>query len=565
MRIIFVSLLSCILLYASPAQENGHTIRIQVALVDKDLNIKPVPKLAISVVPADPQSSTAPVTVTTGFDGTVSAVVPDGKYRVLTLRPVDFEGKRYTWDVGLVVSGGDISLDLSVDNANLTDLQPGPTPPTKDELAPLFKKYRASVVTVWSEFGHGTGFIVDQKGIVLTNQHVVGPSEYIAVQFDENRKVQATLLAEDTENDIAVLWIDLSAFPEALVAPIADGGAHPTVEEGERVFTIGSPMSQRKILTTGIVSKVEARAIISDININPGNSGGPLFSSRGDVVGLTTFNEHRQAGPGISGIIRIEESVSLIAAAEAKMAMTSRPSPSLLPVEPTDAFPLDAIKLAASEEKIRIRDYVFNERDFNIALITPILKYQLMEASRVAAAKEKSKRTRKKEEAVQNTFQPLDDLRNWAEYAGEYRPVFEIQASPMLRETFGSALVRGLASSNGGYAGPAKLRFKTDFYKMRLLCGDKEVIPIQPGKVAHVVNEHNAFVNATDATYEGYYSYSADAVSPRCGKVTLELYSEKDPNKAVTKVLDPKIVDHIWSDFLPYRKLHAGDSNSGNY
>ncbi|MCV4677463.1 hypothetical protein OFC08_31765, partial [Escherichia coli] len=81
----------------------------------------------------------------------------------------------------------------------------------------------------------------------------------------------------------------------------------------------------------------------------------------------------------------------------------------------------------------------------------------------------------------------------------------------------------------------AKLRFKTDFYRMRLMCGDKEVEPIHPAKIAHILSESNYFVSIKDATFEGMYSYPPDAISPSCGKVTLELYSEKEPNKANRK------------------------------
>src|SRR5208283_1164960 len=117
------------------------------------------------------------------------------------------------------------------------------------------------------------------------------------------------------------------------------------VIEGERVFTIGSPLSQRKILTSGIVSKIEERAIISDININHGNSGGPLFNSNGVVVGITTFGDtSARGGPGISGIVRIEEAFPLIEKAKNAMASSPKPSDELLPSEPTDRFPIAALK-----------------------------------------------------------------------------------------------------------------------------------------------------------------------------------------------------------------------------
>lgn len=448
-------------------------------------------------------------------------------------------------------------IQASTKNASI----PGNEANGIENLAQLFTKFQNAVVTVWSEFGHGTGFIVDRRGLILTNQHVIGPSEVNAVQFDATHKIRAVLLAADPDKDIAVLWANITAFPGAQVAPvIASGSGAAPVVVGERVFTIGSPLSQRKIMTTGIVSGVDSGAIISDIDINPGNSGGPLFNSMGYVIGLTTFNEQGSSGRGISGIIRIEQTRALLEQAKAKISNGSHPpDPALLPVEPTDSFPLDAIKAAALAKKFDTRPYFFSEGDYDVALITPILKYHIEEQGRVTAAREKSRRTRR-EGAVQGTFQPLEDLKTWAEYAGEYQPVIQIQADPKLRETFMSAFSRGLAQ--GAYVGPAKMRFKTDFYKMHLLCGDKEIQPIQPSKVADVLNVHSSFVSVTDATYQGFYTYPPDAISPACGKVVLELYSEKDPNKPTVKVLNPKTIDRIWGDFEAYRASHGDQTKA---
>ena len=422
-----------------------------------------------------------------------------------------------------------------------------------DELTVQFKRFQNSVVTVWSEFGHGTGFIVDPAGLVLTNQHVIGPSEYITVQFDEKRRLPATLLAQDPEKDIAVLWIQLSPLPEAVIAPIAQPqNGEPLVVEGERVFTIGSPLTQQKILTTGVVSKVEARAIISDININPGNSGGPLFSSQGFVAGMTTFHTGGKVGAGLSGIIRIEEVAPLLTEARNKMATIAPPPATLLPVEPTDTFPLDAIKAALSTGKLDQRPYLFLDGDYSVAIITPIFKYYIQEGSEVRAEKEKEKRNKASKGAAQDTFRPLEDMKNWAEYAGEYKPVLQIQATPKIRVTQKSLWARSLAPGM-----PLRLKFKTDFYKMRLMCGDREIQPILPGKVAEVSDLRTGFVQLTDATYQGLYTYPPGAISPACGKVILELYSEKNPNeKPTVKDLGQKTVERIWEDFAPYRDAH---------
>jgi S1-C subfamily serine protease len=546
-----------LLAFSDPGlSQSGPTtpLKIIVALVGSDLSLRPVPRLAITLRSLDPSSTAPEVSIRTDFSGSAEAHLNPGRYHLTTPSPVQFEGKVYKWDMDISVPQPENALELSGDNAQVSEAPPGaPSGGEGKSLVKEFDRLQNSVLTVWSEFGHGTGFIVDPSGLILTNQHVIGLSDYIAVQFDPSTKVRAELLESDAEEDIAVLWANLHAIPKALVAPLADASGGPAVAEGENVFTIGSPMTQQKILTRGIVSKVDARAIISDVDINPGNSGGPLFNAQGEVIGLTTFHQGN-VGSGLSGIVSIGVAAPLLAAAKEKMAGLSVPSPALLPVDPKGTFPLAAIKSALQASKFDSRPYVFGEGDYDVAVATPILKYWVEEGTEVAATKEHEKRLRKKKEAVKGTFEPLNDLKNWEEYAGEYKPVVLIQASPRLRETFGSALVRGMAASGGAlYTGPAKMRFKADFYRMRLMCGQKEVMPIQPGKIAEVVNAHNTLVNATDATYQGLYTYPPDAISPNCGGVTLEIYSEKDPNKPTVKVLSERTVDRIWTDFAPYR------------
>jgi S1-C subfamily serine protease len=418
-----------------------------------------------------------------------------------------------------------------------------------DQLSSDYRRLQNAVVTVWSELGHGTGFIVDARGLILTNQHVVGPSSYVAVQFDPTHKIPARLLEADPIKDVAVLWADVTVFPDAIVAKIS--AASPPVEEGEKVFTIGSPMSQRKILTSGIASKVEDRAIISDININPGNSGGPLFNSLGEVVGLTTFAEQRQAGPGISGVVRIEEAAPLLDKARASMPGGHPPEPVSLPVEPSTHFPLDAIKTASNSSKQPDWSaYVFGIHNYDIGIITPPMLFHQSEDERRAAESHK----KRSKEANDQAFNPTADLHNWAEYAGAYEAVVTVRATPKLRETLGSSLFRGLAAAGGSaYTGAATMKFKSDFKRMELLCGSKLMTPIQPGRIPHLINVKNAFVKATDATYEGMYSYPSEAFAPECGQVTLKVYPEGEPEPIVS-VLDRKTVDRVWADFEAWRR-----------
>jgi hypothetical protein len=538
-------------------------LKVRAILVDKDLNQKPVPHLAVLLV-ADSNDPGSSHEAKTDFEGKAEFQAPPGKYRLTTPQGVDFQGRHYAWELEINVSDRSVSVDLSNDNARVAD--PASVEPARkvDDLTLMFQKYQKSVVTVWSEIGHGTGFIVDSAGLVMTNQHVIGPSELVSVQFDAKRKVAAKVLAFDAERDVAVLYADLSAFPGAAVAPIATPRAGREIAmEGERVFTIGSPLDLRKIITSAIVSKVEERAIISDVNIiDQGNSGGPLFNSLGEVIGITTFSKPGGTGPGFTGIVRIDQTSPTLERARTKMRELSRPSARLLPVEPTDPYPLGPLKEAIRSAKFDRRPYFFTMGGFDVALVTPVLVYELQEKVKLTAAQEKDKRTKQRKESVQNTFDPLEDLRDWNEYVGAHKPVLVVQAEPQLRETFLSVLGRELTPAIETYAGGPRWKFRTDFYRMKLLCGTKEVEPIQPGKDATVVNAHSSFVNVTDATYIGIYSYPPDAISPSCGKVTLQLYSEKEPDKSESKDLDQKSINRVWNDFRPYLVVHDVAGNS---
>ena len=67
-------------------------------------------------------------------------------------------------------------------------------------------------------------------------------------------------------------------------------------------------------------------------------------------------------------------------------------------------------------------------------------------------------------------------------------------------------------------------------------------------------NINNAAVQITDATFDGFYEYPHDAIRPECGKITLQIFSEKDPKDAKSKVLDEKTVNTVYADFEPFRK-----------
>src|SRR6266852_4618978 len=353
-RYLSVVLFGLVSALATPAQPNLVKVRVRVILVDQELTQKPVPFFVVSL-----KSGAKAAEVKTGLDGTAEAQLRPGRCTVSSPKPAELGGRRFSWNIQVSLSGAEQNVDLTNDNAKVEETA-APASSAKaatNDLTEQFKRLKNTVVTVRSASGHGTGFFVDGKGLILTNQHVVGDSEYLAVQFDRTHKIMA-------------------ALPNASPAPLYRVGAGRTpVQEGERVFTIGSPLNLDKVITTGIVSKVEPHTIMSDININPGNSGGPLFNGAGQVIGLTTFGTRGENGPGVSGIVRIEEALALLEQNRAKATGTPPPG-ALLPVEPLTPYPIEGLKEALRAEKYDPRPYYFAVGDFNIALSTPPLDYR---------------------------------------------------------------------------------------------------------------------------------------------------------------------------------------------
>jgi len=544
LSIVLLALVSASVTLPTP---NLVKVRVRVILVDQDLNQKPVPFFVVSL-----KCGAKVAEVKTSLDGTAEAQLPAGRCTVSSPKPAELAGRRFSWNIQVPLSGSEQNVDLTNDNAKMEEAA-APAASAKagsNDLTEQFKRLKNTVVTVRSESGHGTGFFVDAKGLILTNQHVVGNSEYLAVQFDRTHKIVAKLIAADPQKDVALLSVNMAALPNASPAPLYRAGAGRTpVQEGERVFTIGSPLSLDKIITTGIVSKVEPHTIMSDININPGNSGGPLFNAAGQVIGLTTFGTRGDEGPGVSGTVRIEEALALLEQNRAKATGTPPPG-ALLPVEPLTPYPIEGLKEALRAEKYDARPYYFAAGDFNIALSTPPLDYREQEERRLQAEREHKKRN-KKQQSADDSASNSDEPKEWEEEAGAHPAVFGIYVMPKAKEGFGSAFGRSLNPNSA-----AKLKFKTDFQTMKLFCGDKEVLPIHPGRVPVTVSVQNRAVKMQDSTYKGVYLYAPDAVNPDCGQVKMEIYSSKG-GEPIVKTFDEKTIQHVWADFDAFRKAQT--------
>jgi S1-C subfamily serine protease len=143
--------------------------------------------------------------------------------------------------------------------------------------------------------GSGSGSVIDSKGYILTNNHVIKDAQKLEVTLADGSKWPAKLIGADPDNDLAVIKIDA---PASKLKPLPWSDSQK-LQVGQKVLAIGNPFGLGLTLTTGIISSLGRTirsevgtqiedVIQTDASINPGNSGGPLLSSDGEMIGINT-------------------------------------------------------------------------------------------------------------------------------------------------------------------------------------------------------------------------------------------------------------------------------------
>jgi len=164
------------------------------------------------------------------------------------------------------------------------------------------------------QMGEGSGVIVDQKGFILTNNHVVAGAEKITVHLFDGRELVGTVRGTDSRTDLAVVHV------EATDLPVAALGDSDKIQVGEWAIAIGSPFGLEETVTVGVIS-AKGRSglgtgnyedfIQTDASINPGNSGGPLVNIDGEVVGINAMIIQPGQGIGFAIPINLARTIML--------------------------------------------------------------------------------------------------------------------------------------------------------------------------------------------------------------------------------------------------------------
>ena len=192
----------------------------------------------------------------------------------------------------------------------------------------IYERLAPGVVTVISLFdgaaalledegegGQGSGFVVDDKGYIATNAHVVTSgsatnrkrAKQVFVEFFDGNRVPAEIVGDDPYADVALIKVD----PRGLSLTPLELGSSSGLVVGEPVAAIGSPFGEQQSLTVGVISALNrniesltdfgiGNAIQTDAAINPGNSGGPLLDARGRVLGINS--QIKSASGGGEGV-----------------------------------------------------------------------------------------------------------------------------------------------------------------------------------------------------------------------------------------------------------------------
>ncbi|PYV87303.1 MAG: serine protease, partial [Acidobacteria bacterium] len=160
--------------------------------------------------------------------------------------------------------------------------------------------------------GFGSGFVVDGRGLILTNEHVIDDARHVTVRLFDGQEYPAELLGTDEQTDLAVIKIN----PKARLEPVRLGDSD-RVRVGDWVMAMGNPYNYDHTVTVGIISaknrKIDdnpfERYIQTDAAINFGNSGGPLFNTRGEVVAINTAISTKGRGIGFAIPINLAKEV----------------------------------------------------------------------------------------------------------------------------------------------------------------------------------------------------------------------------------------------------------------
>ncbi|HEX6309431.1 MAG TPA: trypsin-like peptidase domain-containing protein [Longimicrobiales bacterium] len=195
--------------------------------------------------------------------------------------------------LGIGIGAGQAMVGSDATVGTATPAWAGATVPTPEQtIIDVTRRISPAVVSIASRGGSGSGVVIREDGVILTNAHVVGPARAVEVRLANGDSLRGEVLGRVPDIDLAVVRVNAHNLP---AAPLGDSDR---LQVGQVAIAIGNPLGFERTVTTGVVSALNRtlresgvfldELIQTDAAINPGNSGGPLLDSSGRVIGINT-------------------------------------------------------------------------------------------------------------------------------------------------------------------------------------------------------------------------------------------------------------------------------------
>lgn len=515
---VFVLLLSV----TGAAQDSG-VLRISVMLTDADGASTPVPRAQLLI--SDNPTTREPRRVRTGPDGTVEIKLPPGNYTVESDLPVTLGGRRFIWTQILDVPGGrETVLALTAANAEVdTDVggAASNTAPTPADGAAILNRWRGSIAEIWAPTAHATGFVIDPRGLIATNDATIGDVTDVEVEFGapaagatDRVKVPGRVIAADRTQGVAIIWIN----PEAIasrqpIAPSCGGPAPPEVTHDQKVVALIAPMLEPKNAIPGTASHPDAQSFRVDWRLDAGSAGGPVFASDGTPIGITVReDENDRERLRNAYVIPLRNACRVLEAAAHKMSGAAPPPATSLRTEA--GLARTKLRMVTDPKAPRVQPPLISATEFDISLVT----HSMIGGDPTASS-------------------PRTFFGYWTPYVWNAPQVMFVRVSPQFEESFWKVLARGAARTQGVDLPPMG-SFSANFLRMRAFCGSAEVTPIQRFIIETPIEGRKPI-------REGLYVFALTDFGAHCSAVRLELFSEKSPNRADSRSLDPALFTKI--------------------
>jgi S1-C subfamily serine protease len=520
MRLVLAILALSALTAPAAAQEAG-VLRISVVLVDEAGAATPIPRVQLLI--SDNPTSREPRRVRTGADGTVDVTLPPGNYTVESDAPTAFGGRSFAWTQTLdVPAGRDTSLQLTMANADIDAASAAPSGasgPSHADAAAMLNKWRASLVEIWSPARHATGFVIDARGLIATNDRTLGDATDVEVEFTgaaaaDRIKVPGRVVATDRTQGVTLVWVNPATIASRPAIAPDCSAAPPPIEHDDKVVALIAPMLEPMNAILGTAMRPTSQSFRVDWRLEEGTTGGPVFRADGVAVGMTFGEEERdreRERRRESYVIPLTNACSVIAMAAPRL---SGAAPPATPLRTEAGLARHRGRRVADPKAPQLQPPVISAANFDIALVTPAMV-----------------------NSDAGTMSARSYFGYWMPYVGNAPQVLFVRVTPQFGESLWKTLARGAAATQGMNLPPLK-SFNANFQRMRAYCGTTEVLPIHPFVIDMPLEGKNA-------VREGLYVFAQTDFGPHCGSVRFDMFSEKSPNKPDSRTIEPALFTRV--------------------